>query len=672
MTGNLKTADASDCVTIITPRELLLVSLARFLIVRIAVFACLLPLVAMNAGAQEVRGQNGTAQQMSLYEQRMAYLAALDDLTAGRTSEFKQAQAALADYALAPYLAYHELQSSLSRASADDIRNFQQEYDYLPVAEIVRYRWLKRLGSRRDWITLLANYSGSSNTELTCYRLRALYATGDPEAAFTEVPQLWLVPRSQPKACDPLFDVWIDAGNLTEAMVWQRLQLALEANARTLARYLLRFFESSAGTAAQAYYNIHITPANIVRTHRYPTDNPLYRDVIRHGLLRLARTDPQAAGDAWQIYQRSGAFSEQAIEDIEVALAIGNADQGRFPADPALVPDAAAAGIAQAAITREDWPHAAYWVDRIGGEERQERRWQYWLARSLAASVFSSQRAQKTYEALAEYRDYYGFLAAEQIGRPMRLNHDPLQLTPIRINQLRRNPAVERALELYAVGDLVNARREWRELLPDLNDEDQAAAAALASSIGWTSQSIRTASTEPLRDTLELRFPMAYPDSFEQVAHATNVSRSFLQAIARQESAFDPRARSSANARGLMQLMHPTAIGIARRLGVTPPTVSELYDPSVNVELAGHHLAALLNRYSQQRPLAAAAYNAGESRVTRWTRDRSGQAMDVWIETIPFRETRNYVKNVLAFDQVYSQLMNNPIPMLKVHEAAIL
>ncbi len=621
----------------------------------------ILLLVPASAGAEPI----------SSYEQRALYKSALDALTAGQTTRFREAQQQLSDYVLAPYLAYHELQSRLSSASANEIRNFQTFHGDLPAAKIIHYRWLRRLGNRREWRTFLDNYADTSDAELNCFRLRALYGTGERAQAFAEVPELWMVAKSQPKACDPLFDVWISNDQLTERMVWTRLKLALEANGRTLARYLQRFFKGSTAQLATAYYNVHVTPSNITRTNRYRTDSAYARDVVRHGLIRLSRREPAAAKKAWRVYRRSDAFSDEDSQAIDTAIAIGFARDGRFP-DPAdTIPTAAAPDIALAAITIEDWAQAAHWIDRIGGEERLERRWQYWLARSLAGSVLHSDRAQLTFTSLAMERDYYGFLAAEQIGTPMRMNNEPLALTPAQINQLRRQPAVARAIELYAVGDLINARREWRDLLPALSDEDRAAAAALAQSIGWITQGIRTASAPSLHNTLVLRFPLAYEDTFQKVAHTTDVARSFLQAIARQESAYDPRARSSANARGLMQLMHPTANGVARRIGVTPPSVAELYDPSVNVELAGHHLAALLDRYDRQRPLAAAAYNAGESRVERWTKNRSGMAMDVWIEIIPFRETRNYVKNVLAFDQVYSHLLGSPVPMLKVHETSL-
>jgi soluble lytic murein transglycosylase len=208
-------------------------------------------------------------------------------------------------------------------------------------------------------------------------------------------------------------------------------------------------------------------------------------------------------------------------------------------------------------------------------------------------------------------------------------------------------------------------------LVPKLAPDEQARASHLALQMGWISQGIRIANTAKLRDHLDLRFPRVYARDFQHISYVTTVPHSFLISVARQESALDPKARSSANARGLMQLLHSTATDVARRSGLSTPSVVDLYTPQVNIEIAGHHLAELLVRYHNARPLAAAAYNAGQSRVNRWIKGASGMPMDIWIETIPFRETRNYVKNVLAFSQVYGQLLEQPTPMLHAHEAAV-
>lgn len=609
---------------------------------------------------------------VDLYEQRQAYREALDALTAGRRADFQRARAALSDYVLAPYLDYYAVRTRLATLSDADMQAFQQAHGDLPAADILHYRWLKHLGSRREWQRLLDNFRPTGDAELNCYRLRAMLAGGRRDEAFAEVPALWTVGHSQPKACDPLFEAWIDAGGLTEGRAWERLQLALADGERRLARYLLRFFDGPLKRWADALYAVHVDPAQAARPGAFPEDGPQARVVIAHGLQRLAPRDPAAALAAWRRLQDTHAFPDDQTRAVGEALLLAAARSGEFPRPrPADVSPAFAEGMAQAALEAENWPELLHWVEQLPADSRQSLRWQYWLARALDRTQLGSERARLTYENLAAERNYYGFLAAENLGRPIRLNGAPGGQDPAVLARLSARPDLRRALELYAVGDLINARREWYALLPKLDAREHYHAALLARDAGWVAQSIHIANQGELRDSLDLRFPVAYADLFQQVSHATTVPKPFLLAVARQESAFDPRARSPVNARGLMQLMHPTASHVASRIGIGTPTTTDLYDPGVNVSLGGHHLAGLLSRYGNRRPLAAAAYNAGEGRVDRWIRARQGQSMDVWIETIPFGETRNYVKNVLAFTQVYGQLLDQPVPMLDAHESVV-
>ncbi len=612
------------------------------------------------------------ADESNPYEQRALYRAALDHLTAGRTSAFRKAQKQLADYPLAPYLDYYRLQTRLSSVTDREMRTFRERHQDLPVSDIMFRRWLKRLGSRREWSRYLTNYAATDRAELQCYYLRALIARGRAEEAYEATPSLWTVARSQPKACDPLFDQWIAADRLTEGLVWQRLQLALGKNQRQLARYLLRFFKGPLKTWANELYDVHVSPSQILEYGRFSADDPYQRTVIAHGVKRLARREAKDARRAWERYQTRQKFDDAEASAVEEAVTLAEAREGRFPSQaPASTSRKFLEGMARAAVDREDWPEALAWIERLPTQAFNSNRWQYWLGRALSQTYLNSERARLTYRALASERDYYGFLAAEQIGYAMQLNKAPPRQDRESSASIAGKPAVRRAMELYAVGDRVNARREWFKLLPTLGLEDQLEAAYLTQGVGWTSESIRMTNGAKLWDHLDLRFPMAYPNLYRRVSYITTVPEPFLLAISRQESLFDPRARSSANARGLMQLLHSTAVLVAKRVGTTSPTTTDLYDPTINIELGGHHLARLLDRYGNRRPLAAAAYNAGEHRVDRWIGKASGQPMDVWIESIPFRETRKYVKNVLFFAQVYSQLRGETPPMLAVVEANV-
>lgn len=607
-----------------------------------------------------------------MHQQRAAYRQALDQLTTGHGAEFRRARAELAGYALAPYLDYYDLQVRLASVSDAEMAEFQQRHADLPVADILHHRWLKRLGRQGQWQRLLANYRPSADAELACYRLRALVASGEQAQAMAAVAPLWVVGESQPKACDPLFERWIQGGHLTQALAWERLQLAVGAGETRLARYLLRFFEPPLEAWARALYEVHVHPEKVARPGAYGSDGPHARTVIGHGLRRLAARDADAAARAWQRFQDSHRFSERDVRALSEHIVLALARDGRFPVErpPAFSPGFAE-GMAEAALLAENWQELVFWVNELPAQRRDELRWQYWEARALAQTSLGPERARQTYQALAEQRNYYGFLAAERLGRPGRLNDATPPRDPAVSAELRRLPAMNRALELYAVGDLVNARREWFALLPTLDARQQYHAGRLAQEAGWITQGIFTAHAAELRDTLALRFPVAFQDLFQQVSHDTTVPKPFLLAIARQESAFDARARSRANALGLMQLLQPTASLVARRVGLAPPSPTDLYDPALNVALGGHHLARLLERYGRRSALAAAAYNAGEGRVDRWIRERGGRSLDVWIEAIPFPETRNYVKNVLAFTQVYGHLLGHPLPMLETGNVAV-
>ena len=602
----------------------------------------------------------------------------MDHLRAGRISAASKIGERLADYPLRPYLDYHRLRMRIPRLTAEQVNGFRREHPDLPGAQRLYRQWLASLAASHRWRALLEHYEPGSlaapmSVELQCYRLRALHFTGKKAQALDGVAPLWVVGNSQPKACDPIFQIWQSA-RLTQDLAWQRLRLAIQANERMLARYLQRFFDGASRAWAQSYYSVHTNPASIARTSRFRTDTTLSREVIAHGLRRLAARDAQAANDAWTKYQDSHSFSEAErlalTQRIEVALAQAGLLE-RAAAKLAEAPPEIALGFAQAYLEGRKWELLPGWIERLPDQERFKDKWQYWLARALSETQSSSERAERALQSLAEKRSYYGFLAANRLGLEARLNPAPEDQDPARQAQVRALPGIARALELFAVGDAVNARREWQAILPRLTKEEQAVAAGLAQQIGRLQLAINTANKFGLRDHLKLRFPLQHEPLFRQASHASGLPLALLAAFARQESLFDPRARSPANARGVMQMLHSTARLAARRAALPAPSLEDLYDPAVNIRLGSQHIAWLLKRYDEVLPFAAAAYNAGESRADRWIKAAAGWPMDVWIEAIPFKETRNYVMNVLAFKQIYGQLLDDPLPLLHAHEAEV-
>ena len=615
----------------------------------------------------------GSAVAATRYEQRQMYRQAVDHIRAGRTTAARRIQEQLDGYPLQPYITYHQLRLRLSRLTPGQVNGFRHAHPDIPGAHRIYRQWLVRLAANRQWQTFLDNYEPAAPgelraTELRCHYLRALYNTGQKELALNGVAPVWTVGESQPKACDSMFQVWQNT-RLDQESAWRRLRLAIGANERLLARYLQRFFSGDYRPWAQSYYNVHVNPASISRTSRFRTDTPLSREVIAHGLRRLAPRDAEASRDAWASYRSTHRFSEAARRALSASIDIELARIGLLDNAPkADIVASTAAGFAEAYLERRNWSLLSAWIERLPDSQRFEEKWQYWLARALTKTHESSERARLAYQALAGKRSYYGFLAAGRIGQTPQLNARQRAGDATEFDNVRQLPAIARATELFAVGDEVNAQREWMAMLPRLTPREQSAAAYLAKDLGQLVLAIRTANETGQRNHLDVRFPIDHTPTFLKTSHATGIPMSVLVAFARQESIFDRFARSSADARGVMQMLQSTARFAARRAGMPPPSAADLHDPTVNIPLGGHHIAWLLERYDQVLPVAAAAYNAGETRVDKWLKDSEGWPMDVWIESIPYTETRNYVKNVVAFNQVYSLVLGQPLPMLRAHE----
>ena len=607
---------------------------------------------------------------------RAEYRLALKDLKAKRYTSFRKRQALLSDYVLAPYLDFHYHRVRVNRLSSAEMTSFEQRHPEHLFTRRLRNSWLLRLPKRGRWDEYLNHYVDTTNTTRRCYYVRALYRSGEKKAALDLVEPLWVVGKSQPKACDSLFKAWIGAGRLTDEMVWQRLQLALPRNEVTLAKYLLTLFKpgSQLQSDGRALYQAHVNPKKFP-FKKYTKDSPNNRVLLTRAISRLARKDAEKALAQWYRVDTELLFTEDQRNAIKHAVLVENASANRFPLEeerPDYVASNTTERLALAAVRHANWSEVSYWIDQMEPEQRADGQWQYWSAADLNEAANDADQAATTMVDLATNRSYYGFIAAAEADKDSQLNHTPAGSTEAAISGVAQVPGIQRALELYAIEDALNARREWAAALDTLDEEHQRAAAVLAQRNGWLNQAITTANKAKLRDDLDLRFPVAYLDVYSKASAATEIPISTLLAVTRQESAFQHKARSSANARGLMQLLYSTATETAKKSGLRKPSKTDLYKPKVNIPIASNYLAGLLKRYDGQRPLAFAAYNAGPHRVDRWIKDRKGMPMTQWIETIPFRETRNYVKGVLAFDHLYGLRLDTPRPMLSSTEQAVL
>ena len=606
-----------------------------------------------------------------LYERRMAYQRAAYAARAGRRSDYREGLVELADYPLQPYLVFYDARRRASSLSTQRAQEVRAELAGTPLQDRFFDHWMESQASNGRWKTYLDNYEPTYNVVARCHYLRALIISGRREEAYEQVPGLWLSPRSQPDECDPAFQSWIKAGKLDQETAWTRLLMALGENEVTLARYLLRFFDRTNAGAARLTYDAHVRP-QLVRSLSRFTDNELGRRALAHGIVRYAKRDAEQALGVWQRARESYDFEPNQRRSVQSQVMAEAANAGLVPDDgPIGYSPALLERVAEGLIRHGKWPEAILWITALPTELASQGRWRYWLGRALIDSGEGKTAGRDHLAEIASWRTFYGLLAAQDLGREPQFLPRPASNDHAAQRALLTDPAVRRMVELFAVGDTPNAMREWQHALKTLPEDRHQDLVELTLAMGWIDQAIAGAWEAELKDLVAVRFPTPYLGLYRRGAFEANLPAGLLLAVSRRESAFNPRARSPAGARGLMQLMPATSRLIADRIRDRRPNAEDLYRPEINIRLGAHHLARLMDRYGRNRALVAAAYNAGEGRVERWLEDASGMPTPVWIERIPFRETRDYVKNVLFYHYIYRHKVGEPGPVLDPHERTV-
>jgi soluble lytic murein transglycosylase len=615
------------------------------------------------------------AQAATLTQQRQYYDQAKAALAKGDKGPYQRYASALRDYPLEPYLAYDELTARLKWASNDEIEKFLAEHGDLPQISWMKLRWLRWLAERGEWQTFINYYDPALNfTELDCLYGQYQLSHGMRAEGNATAEKLWLVGKSQPNACDPLFAMWSAEGQLTEQRRWQRAKLAAEARNYGLVTHLIKTMPTL-GNHGKTLLQVAQKPELLKQTSRFTQTDPAMADVVGLGLRRLARQDPESALKLLDGYAQRMKFSSE--EQVAIAREIGLTLAKRFDSralqvmakyDPELRDNTVSEWRARLLLRLGRWDEANQLTRRMPAELGNTNRWRYWQARSLQLAQPNSQEPKALYQSLAKERDFYGFMAADQVQAPYQLNNKPLALSPQTIQKVRNSAAIRRAQEFHARGQVADGRREWYNVSRLFSRDEMVAQARLAYEMGWYFPAIRTISQAQYWDDLDVRFPMAHREHLVREAKNRDIHSSWVFAVTRQESAFMADAKSHVGAMGLMQLMPATAKETAKRFGIPLSSPQLAYRPEINIQLGAAYLSQIYGQFNGNRVLASAAYNAGPGRVRQWLRGADHLSYDVWIENIPFDETRQYVQNVLSYSVIYGEKLNAPQPLVAWHE----
>jgi soluble lytic murein transglycosylase len=621
--------------------------------------------VQLSAGATYAVNQGVDNDAWHLTDQRRRFLQAESALRKRDMARFGRLLGELKNYPLYPYLAFADISRRLASTRDDEIEAFLVRYSDTPLAWRLRVTWLKLLARRGHWEKYLDIYEQSDDATMRCQWLRALINANQADKAMGYVEALWLVGRSQPPACDPVFAAWRSTGNLTRELLLQRIELAIRNGRPSLAAYLIRSLAPDEQPMAKEWLRVRKDPERVMQIARMDGNRDEVEAILVYGIERMARRDPEQAATTWKSLRTRFVFSASAVATLHRRIGLSYAFAHRVEALDWLntIPESRMDERARewrilSSMQHGEWRQA---LDHIlamehegSGTEPLSQRWRYWKARALA-SLGYPEDADTIYTELARERSYYGFLAADRIERDYQLKHRALEYSRRELRLLEAQPAAMRARELYGLGRTVDARREWRLFTQDMNDEALAQAAKLAQAWGWHGRAIMTVARTAHLDDLEMRFPLAYRDDVLEQARVRRLDPAWIYAIVRQESAFMADARSPAGALGLMQIMPGTGRGIGRRLDKPLKSRQQLLDADVSLEFGSSYLRSLLDQLDEHPVLAAAAYNAGIHRVERWRPAQRSMPADLWIENIPYRETREYVRRVTAYTAIYQQ-----------------
>ncbi|MEO8316605.1 MAG: transglycosylase SLT domain-containing protein [Pseudomonadota bacterium] len=575
--------------------------------------------------------------------------------------------AGLRSYVLYPYLQAARLGQALKVASASEtvalderIGTFLGAHEGEPVAQELRRSWLASLAGRDSWSQFLAFYRTSDGLALRCSAFAARIDLQRVESLAAEISQAWLTPRSLPE-CERAFDWLRSAGVLTDALIEQRVRLALESGNAAFARQIAAPLPAELAKPLLQWAALLENPRREIDALVAAPDTPVEPKALLAAWEKLARADHAAAEQRLDKLIRARKFDQRAASPFALALALPlswdrgtNALKYFARVDTSDFDDYAREWQSRAALWTRDWKQVSRSIAAMSEEGRRTARWRYWAARA-AAEEGQDASARQLYESILAEDNYYSAMSAARLGRKVVPNVQALPLDTAQLAAIEKLPTFVRARELRLSGLVSNAQAEWRFGQDSLQPPARAQAIHLAARWGWYDQAVATATGERVFNDYVLLYPRPYDAEVAAAAQVAGLPPDLIYGVMRQESLYRSDAVSTADARGLMQILLETARQTARQWKQPVPSATALFDPAVNAVLGAAHLKNLFDRSGSQLPLALASYNAGPGAAQRWLPEETMDP-DIWIENIPYNETRTYVQRILWNTVVFAWL----------------
>ncbi len=598
------------------------------------------------------------------------FLAARDAFRAGDATKLAILAQRLKHSPLEVYTAYYQLRLNLETTDVSAIRAYLARPDDTPLIDRMRAEWLRTLARKQQWELFDSEYPRliSQDAELNCYALQSRMRTQQP-SVLREAHDLWFSAQDMPESCAVPFDGAISAGVISQQDIWRRQRMALEAGNVSLAKSLAVRLAGDYAVSSAALDRATENPARYLE--RPPTETAGQRVVALFALQRLAKQSPDLAAEHWEKIHAHFPESEQRYLYGWLAYEAARKHDARAlqwyrQAGNIQFSEQQAAWRVRAALRVQDWPEVLSGIDAMADTQQSDATWRYWRARALQA-LGRRVDALKIFAPLSADHTFYGQLAGEELGdTPVLSSTQPTYQPGKRdIATIENLPGVQRTLALYRMDLRTDALREWSWVIRNFNDQELLAAAEIARQHEMYDRAINTAEKTVLVHDFSLRYLAPYRAAMRAHIRENGLEEAWVYGLMRQESRFVTSAKSGVGASGLMQVMPTTARWIARKLGLKDYRESLLHQLDTNLTLGTYYMKNMLSSLDDSPVLASAAYNAGPGRARRWRADRPLEGA-IYTETIPFDETRDYVKKVMSNTMYYAREFGTPSRSLKL------
>ncbi|NOR36939.1 MAG: transglycosylase SLT domain-containing protein [Woeseiaceae bacterium] len=580
----------------------------------------------------------------------------------------------LEDYVLWPDLRAAWFRANLKKIDHGQVESFLDHYGVLKPARELRYRYalhLARIGHLDSYLSIYQQfYQGLDVAKLDCLALQAELEAGRTARVVNRAVDLWTVGESQVEECNPVFQFLSNQNHLHQTQYLRRFELAIDAREFSIARWLGKSIDQQHIDIASQWITAQRNPESFVRNDKKWTNDAATREQLAYAIERITYDDPDLAFTLWKGISKGKRFSAEQELRTSRHIALWTARDNLPGAYELLIKLPVAAQNdevmrwrARSSLRKHDWSNLLADIDAMSNTELNTEEWRYWRGIALQRNNRIPE-GEAVLAELANERSYYGFLAADELALPYALGGSAFVADEQRLAELGDRPDLSRARELFQVGLDGRGRSEWDATVSYFDKADKMQAAILAHRWGWHSRAIAAAASVGDYDDLSLRYPMPYDETFQEYAAEASISLTWAYGVARSESLFMRDVRSSAGAIGLMQLMPATGKKVAREIKLPYSGLDTLTDPQSNIRLGTTYLGQMAARYGGNQVLATAAYNAGPHRVDAWLPQVGDLDARVWIENIPFNETRGYVRRVLAAEIIFHWRMTGEVRRL--------